>query len=419
MPIAAGRGIGGGSLVNSALCFRAPAPVLDNWTAVLGGEDRFSRANLDPIYAEMEALLGVGVSSEAISGENNRIVARGAAALGYPGGLAPRNAPQCIGCSLCNSGCPSGGKASVDRNLITEARAAGAIVQAEIKVDRILVEAGAAVGVEGYAIDPDTRKVMGRLTVRANHVVCSAGAVGTPRLFAVSGIAETLGPAVGKGLHVHPGGAVLGLCDHEVAMWKGATQGAYFEIPGEPGLLPHTFNAPPGAVLVMLGETGREAKASFEWLSRLCGALVMVSDHGEGTVGATADGRADIRYDFDLHDVERIKLGMVETARVLMAGGAKKVKPLVHGGSWFDDIEAFKKALDPKGLDAFTLYASHPMATCRMGLDPATSVIDVNGAAHKVKRLTIADASVFPTSLGVNPQLTTMTVATRIARGIR
>ena len=104
-------------------------------------------------------------------------------------------------------------------------------------------------------------------------------------------------------------------------MWGGATQGAWFEHPDLPGVLPHTLTAPPGALLLVMGKVGREAKESLKLLPYLCGCVVMISDKGEGTVGARSDGRADISYTFDPGDVARIKAGMVETARVLLAGG--------------------------------------------------------------------------------------------------
>jgi choline dehydrogenase-like flavoprotein len=418
MPIAAGRGVGGGSLVNSAIALRTPATVLDGWSTLMGGDGRLSRAALDPVYDELEALLGVGVTSAEISGENNAIIVRGAAKLGFPGGLVPRNAPGCVGCSLCNNGCPSGGKASVDRNLIPMARANGAIVQGDVKIDTILVEGGRAVGVSGDVHDTDTREKVGRITVRAPKVFLSAGAVGTPRLLHHCGLASTLGDRVGKGLHVHPGNAVLGLCDTDVHMWKGATQGAYFEDPALPGVLPHTFNAPPGAVLVLLGKIGHDNKAFLPNLKRVCGSVVMVSDHGEGTVGATKEGRADLHYWFDPGDLDRVKAGMVSTARVLLAGGAKQVIGLAHGVGWHSDADEFAAALAPRALEDFQLYASHPMATCRMGADPAASVVGIDGQTHGLPGLYIADASVFPTSLGVNPQLTTMAVATVIGRNL-
>jgi choline dehydrogenase-like flavoprotein len=418
IPIAAGRGVGGGSLINSALCFRTPARVLDGWAERLDGDTRYGAAAMSPIYDEIEAIVGVGVSSEEVSGENNRIVARGASALGLHGGLAPRNAPGCVGCALCNVGCPSGGKASVDRNLIPMAMSRGAIVQADTKVHHILVERGRAVGVVGTVHHTDSREPVGRITVRTERVILAAGGVGTPRLLHHTGLAPLLGTAVGRGLHIHPGNAVLGRCDHDVQMWKGATQGAFFEHPDLPGVLPHTFNAPPGAVVVLMGKVGVDAKEALKMLPRICGCVVMVSDTGEGTVGSTSDGRAELRYWFHDEDVVRIKAGMVETARVLMAGGAKELFAPVHGVGWHSTVESFAEALRPRTLADFSLYASHPMASCRMGADPAISVVAADAQAHRLPGLYVADSSVFPTSLGVNPSLTTMALGTAIGRGI-
>lgn len=416
MPIAAGRGVGGGSLVNSAICFRTPDAVLDSWTEQLGGDDRYSPAQLGPVFDEIEALIQVGVTPDAIAGENNRIIVRGAAALDLPGGLIRRNTPHCNGCGICNFGCPVGGKASVDRNLLPIARAHGAIVQADVKVDQILITDDRAAGVSGTVHDTDTREPVGRLTVHAPRVVVCCGGVGTPRLLHHAGLAQRLGPAVGRGLHVHPGNAVLGWCEHSVQMWSGATQGAYFEDPALPGVLPHTLNAPPAALLVLLGSVGPQAKADLHELHHYCGCVVMISDKGEGSVGATRDGRASISYRFDPGDVERIKAGMVATARVLLAGGASRVLGPVHGLGVHEDADSFAEALASRTIHDFALYASHPMASCRMGLDPQTSVIGPSGEAHQLPGLFLADSSIFPTSLGVNPQLTTMTVATVLGR---
>ena len=241
------------------------------------------------------------------------------------------------------------------------------------------------------------------------HTLC------TPRLLHVAGVADRLGPAVGKNLHVHPGSAIVGQCDHVVKMWHGATQGAYFEIPGMPGVLPHTFNAPPETLMLLLGKVGHDAKAMFAQLPYLCGCIVMVSDKGHGSVGATAQGRAAIRYDFADDDLDRIKAGMVETAKVLMAGGAKRVLGPVHGLGVHDDVASFEDALASRTIHDFALYAAHPMGSCRMGSDPSRSVIGATAEAHGLPGLYLADSSIFPTSLGVNPQLTTMALATAIA----
>ena len=103
---------------------------------------------------------------------------------------------------------------------------------------------------------------------------------------------------------------------------------------------------------------------------------------------------------------------------MLLAGGAKDLRAPIHGVGICNDPEELRVQLKNKKISDFTLYAAHPMGTCRMGLDPTKSVIRPNGETHKIKGLFISDASVFPSSLGVNPQLSTMVVSTRIAQQI-
>ncbi len=417
IPIAAGRGVGGGSLINSAIAWRAPPAVLDKWSHLLG-DDRYGVDALGPVYDELWALLGIWPTRPEVSGVNNDLIVRGVRTLGLAGGYLQRATPGCTGCGVCYLGCPSGGKASVNQNLLVEACANGAVIQADTKVDAFLMEGDRAVGVQGTMFHPDTNARGGRVTVRAAKVVVAAGGVGTPRTLHVAGIAPRLGPAVGQGLHIHPGNAVLGFHDQPVELWRGATQGAYFQVDELPGVLPHTFSAPPEACLGILNAVGTDAKAALARLRYLCGLVVMISDVGVGSVGAWPDGRARISYDFDAADVQRIKRGMYWAARVLLAGGAREVFCPVAGTGMDTDADALYAAVQPRPLADFVLYASHPMSTCRMGLDPATSVVRPDGRSHTVEGLHIADSSIFPTSLGVNPSVTTMAMATVIGRGL-
>ncbi|PAP77034.1 hypothetical protein BSZ37_11635 [Rubrivirga marina] len=84
-------------------------------------------------------------------------------------------------------------------------------------------------------------------------------------------------------------------------------------------------------------------------------------------------------------------------------------------------MDRLEAALRPLGFDRFVRVAmplgvvNHQCGTCRMGRDPAASVVDVSGRAHEVTNLYVADASVFPSSAATNPTLTIAANALRVA----
>ena len=416
-PVAAGRGVGGGTLINSALSFRTPTAVLEHWVQLLG-DRRWSPAALAAVYAEVEQIAGVGITPDAVAGRNNQLIVEGARKLGLPGGLAPRSTPGCKGCGICNYGCPTRGKASTNLTFLPDAVAHGALIQADTKVYAVRTQGDRVVGVVGRACHPDTGEEVGTVEVTAQRVILSAGAVGTPRLLWHAGLAERMGAGVGVGLHVHGGSAVIGVHEEEVRLWTGATQGAYVHFPDQPGVLPHTFTAPPEACLATLGAVGPKLDEGLRMLPHLSGLIVLVSDESQGTVRAWGDGRADVVYDVLDVDLQRTITGLVSSAAVLFAAGATKVTAPIHGVGFHTTVDSFHAALKSRAVTDLTMYAAHPMSSCRMGLDPAQYPIGPDGQSHHFKGLYLADASIYPTSLGVNPQLTTMAAGTIIARGM-
>jgi choline dehydrogenase-like flavoprotein len=142
---------------------------------------------------------------------------------------------------------------------------------------------------------------------------------------------------------------------------------------------------------------------------------VHLSDRSEGRV--SANGR--IRYRLTDDDAAALRFGIARAADVHFAAGAREVYPQVgrvavlRPGEPTPLVEQGRFHPGELRLEAF-----HPMGTTRMGRDPGTSVVGPSGETHDVSGLYVADSGLFPTSLRVNPMITIMAVARRIAAGI-
>ena len=162
-----------------------------------------------------------------------------------------------------------------------------------------------------------------------------------------------------------------------------------------------------------MGKVGPEAKEAIPQLPYIDGCLVMISDKGEGTVGASSDGRADITYQFAPDDMKNMRRGIQRTAEVLWAAGAKKLMVPIGGtgGRWMSSLDEMVAAVQDITLqDLRALYSAPPMATCRMGKTAETSVVQPSGETWDARTLCRRQLGVSDL-LGVNPQLTTTAIA--------
>ena len=143
IPVASGRGVGGGTLVNSGISFRAPDWVLDEWSRDWG----LDYSDRDSLFEEVEAMIGVEYTKPEVAGANSAVAMRGFQKMGVKHSFMPRNTPGCVGCGTCQTGCPSGGKASADLNWLPRALRKGARIHANCRVETIKMNGNRAVGV--------------------------------------------------------------------------------------------------------------------------------------------------------------------------------------------------------------------------------------------------------------------------------
>ena len=402
-----GRGVGGTSLVNSGTCFRTPPAVLEMWARRFGLE-QLTAPSLDPFFRRVEREINVVQVPAQIAGRNALVVRRGAEALGWSGDFIHRNVRGCVGSGVCNFGCPTSAKQHVGITYVPRAWEAGANTYTNSRVTEILLENGRAHGVCVRTTSG------GRLRVHAELIVLAAGAIHTPLLLRRQGLASRSGQ-LGANLSIHPATAVRALFEEDIDMARGVPQSYYIDQFADEGIMLEGAGGPPDYTAASLASyTAAEARAIMLEYRRMSQFGAMISDRSRGSVRERA-GRVEIRYRLLPADVAAFKLALVRLGELYAAAGAHTVLYPVEG---LPPLPAGELGpLHHRQLRAaeLTLMAFHPLGTARADADPRRGVVDGELQVHGVEGLYVADGSVVPSSLGVNPQLTIMALATRLA----
>jgi choline dehydrogenase-like flavoprotein len=395
-----GSGLGGTTLVNSGTCFRTPPHVLERWQADFGLEG-LDLETLEPCFKRVEDALSVSEVTPELAGANAEVIRRGAAALGWSHGYLRRNARGCVGSGVCVFGCPTSAKQHTGITYIPRAQRAGARILTAANVQRIEVRGGRAHGVQARLAG------RARLEVRAPRVVLAAGTIHTPLLLHASGLGGDSGQ-LGRNLSVHPATAAFALMDEVVDMTRGVPQSFYIDHFAQEGIMLESIAGPPSYAAMSLplqGERHTQVMRSYRHLAQLG---LMVSDSSRGHVRALA-GRSGgpplIRYDLDRADLARFRSGLRRVQRLFESAGAREV---------YLPLPAHVVPERARALD-LRLMAFHPLGTARADANPRRGVVDGDLRLHGIEGLYLADGSVVPSSLGVNPQITIMALATRLA----
>jgi choline dehydrogenase-like flavoprotein len=412
-----GKTVGGTTTINSGTCLRVPRHVLKRWHLECGLKD-LTEDEMNLLYSAVEEYLFVKRADPEVVGKNNLTFLRAAEKLGYSGGFLPRNAKDCEGYGVCAYGCPSGAKQSVNVSYIPDAVKAGADVYTRCRVERIVVKGGRATGVRGHFLDPRNGRKTYRMEVEAPVVVLAGGAIQTPSLLMHNRICLSSG-RVGKNLSIHPCGASMALMDEPLDNPKGIPQSTYVDEFAADGIMLEGVTLPPAVTAITLPWGGRrhaEAMSKYPYLGYFGS---MISEHdSSGRVVAGPSARQPLTfYNMGRGDMDRLKRSVLLMAEIWFAAGARRVYTPIDGFkelSGARDVSRLART-HLKRASVYGLTAYHPMGTCSMGADPYHSVVKSSGETWEVENLFICDASVLPTSLGVNPQLTIMSLALRTA----
>lgn len=402
-----GRCVGGSTVVNGGMAFRAPERVIERWASATG----LPGLDLEDQYSRVERFLSVRPPDPDSIGRDQELLKAGAERLGWRVIECRRAHVHCGGCNVCVWGCPTGAKQSALVSYLPRAMSFGAVVYTGCRADRVLMNGKRAVGVcasvEGHPV-----------TVRARRVVLAAGAVQTPALLQRSRIASP-SHQVGRNLTLHPGAAVTAVFEETVNGWAGAHESYQVREFESEGIILAAVNLPPSLVTRTLHLHGPELDDAMVEYPRMVTAGVLVEDSGAGRVRAVGRRDVAVTYPVSPLDSERVVRAVTLLGEALFASGAQRLHLPIDGVQPVVAVDELRRLTDaPIAPARLELSTVHLMGTARLGADPVTSVCDPYGAVRDTEQLFVADASLFPGPVGVNPQLTVMALATRAAERI-
>lgn len=412
-----GRAVGGTTVINSGTCFRTPAQVLEDWAETFGVVGASSR-DMEPYFERVEKAINVTTISPQVLGKNGLIFKRGADALGLSNGMLKHNMINCHGCGRCAFGCPHDAKQAVHLNFIPSAIKHGARIYANAKAEKIIIESGRVSSVEGSIINEQTDNRLYRIKVSPKLLVLSAGTIYTPFILEKNNI--KLSSELGKNLTIHPAARITAIYDELIEGYKGIPQGNYVDAYSNEGIVLEGIFVPPEVGLPIIGASGAAGKELASKYNNFAAFGVMISDNNSsGKVRVGVDNAPFITYRLHPLDLKKLIKGIAIASEIFFAAGAKSVNTGVYGIKEFrssaDIAQLFTRRLKTA---SFEMMAFHPLGTARMGELTGHTVVDSFGKAHTLENLFISDGSIFPTSLGVNPQLTIMAFSMRNAEYI-
>jgi len=420
-----GRCVGGSTTVNWTSSFRTPDETLAHWRDHHGVTNCNSE-DLAPWFGQREEQLNVRPWTVEPN-RNNGVLRDGCEALDWHWGVIPRNVRGCWDLGYCGLGCPNNAKQSTLVTSVPASLRKGATLIHSLRAERLLHNDDWIQQLEATALDSEGVKPTGRrVFISAKHYVVAASAIGSPGLLLRSRVPDPH-QRVGKRTFLHPVNATVARMPEPVEPYYGAPQSVYSDeflwrdgVTGHPG---YKLEVPPlhpvmaAAVLPDHGAAMAEQAKHFPHTQSVI-ALLRDGFHPDspgGTVSLRDDGSPQLHYPISNTLWEGLRDAYHHMAELQFAAGARQVRAVHMDAGYWNSWSEARQAIDglPMKAHRARLFTAHQMGGCTMGEDERYSVVNSYGEHHQLSNLSIHDASIFPTSLGVNPQLTIYAIAAR------
>ena len=425
-----GRCVGGSTTVNWTSSFRTPAATLAVWRARYGLPE-LTDAAMAPWFEQAERRLSIGPWL-APPNENNELLRRGAMRLGIPAAAIQRNVKGCWNLGSCGLGCPTNAKQSMLVTTIPAALDRGAWLMVQTRAHELEWAGDQVTGLTCGPVGGDGSVLAGALTrIRARHYIVAGGAINSPALLLRSRLPDPR-QVLGKRTFLHPVVISAATFDQRVEAWSGAPQTIYSDhfLDTQPidGAIGYKLEAPPIHPVIFATTLPGFGAAQAKQMQRLPHAhsiLALLRDgfHEQspgGQVRLRSDGSPVLDYaltDFVMDGARRALLSMAE---IQFAAGAREVYPGHELAGTHTSWAAAQKAIAALPMKPLLtrVVSAHVMGGCAMAGVEDRGVVRPDGVHWQMSNLSVHDGSVFPTSIGANPQLSVYGMANRLATGL-
>ena len=434
-----GRVVGGSTVINNGICLRMKHEglvhpdaenVYETW-AKLGAP--VSEADLALSYEAVEQALDVAEIDRIVGRNNgphlidgwNKYAAQStdpmdqkAVTAWFRKNYGPSTADsECVYCGYCNTGCPYGRKKAMPESFLThatsEARDKPARILDQAEAIEILWDEGANGKRIAHAVEVKLHGG-GKRVIRARKgVVVAAGALASSNLLNNSGILQS-----GSNISLNIACPVVALMPEGMNMnvWNEDQMATYVD---RGDFLIESHFQPPMSMATLVPGWFEDHFERMKNYNRLVSAGVLFP---ADRLGYMDSGKLKLKIGEE--ELALLRRALATMTKVHFLNGAIEVYPALLRGQTLtcdmshDEIDAFyeKAIVEP---DDVVLSSSHPHGGNAINVDPDKGVVDLNQRVHNTTNCYVADASVMPSCIRVNAQLTTMAMSYRALAGKR
>lgn len=429
-----GRCVGGSTTVNWTSSFRTPSETLAFW------RDRFGLADLTddalaPYFQQAERRLSVSTWLTPPN-ENNELLRRGAAQLGIPAAAILRNVKGCWNLGSCGMGCPTNAKQSMLLTTVPTALGLGATLVVNTRATRLNIQNGRVTSVSAEYVDKKSVSsqesiAKSAIEIKCGHVVVAGGAINSPALLLRSQAPDPH-DRLGIRTFLHPVVMSSALMAQRVEGWAGAPQTIYSDhflgTQAIDGPMGYKLEAPPIHPVIFASSIPGFGEVQSGMLKTFAHQHILLALLRDGFAPASAGGQVSLRSDdspslaYPLNDfvMDGARRALLSMAEIQFAGGAKEVLPVHEQAQPYTSWAQAKAALTQMPMVPLQtrVVSAHVMGGCGMAASPESGVVKPDGVHWQISNLSVHDGSLFPTSIGANPQLSIYGLVNRLTQDL-